>query len=105
VQAPNPVLYTARNHIAQLAREKRLPSMFNRWEYVAAGGLMSYGPNVPEMYRRAAYYVDEILKGARPAVLPVEQPTQFELTINLQTAADLRITFPRSVLQRADKTL
>jgi len=105
VQAPNPVLYTARNRIAELAREKRLPSMFNRWEYVAAGGLMSYGPNVPEMYRRAAYYVDEILKGARPAVLPVEQPTQFELTINLQTAADLRITLPRSVLQRADKTL
>jgi putative ABC transport system substrate-binding protein len=105
VQAPNPVLYTARKRIAELAREKRLASMFNRWEYVAAGGLISYGPNVREMYRRAAYYVDEILKGARPAAMPVEQPTQFELAINPQTATELGIAIPRSLLLRADKTL
>lgn len=105
VQAPNPVLYTARQRIAQLALEKRLPSMFNRWEYVASGGLMSYGPNVPEMYRRAAYYVDQILKGARPAALPVEQPTQFELAINPRTAAELGITLPKAMLMRADRTL
>lgn len=105
VQAPNPVLYTARNRIAQLARSKRLPSMFNRAEYVAAGGLMSYGPNVPQMYRRAAGYVDAILKGARPGELPVEQPSAFELVVNTQTAKTLGIAIPRSVLLRADKAL
>lgn len=105
VQAPNPVLYTARNRIAQLARSKRLPSMFNRSEYVAAGGLMSYGPNVPQMYRRAAGYVDAILKGARPGELPVEQPSAFELVVNTQTAKTLGIAVPRSVLLRADKVL
>ena len=103
VQAPNPVLYTARKRIAELAREMRLPSIFNRWEYVADGGLMSYGPNVPQMYRRAAGYVDEILKGAAPAGLPVEQPSKFELTINARTAKALGIAIPRSVLLRADK--
>lgn len=103
VQAPNPALYTARKRIAELAREMRLPSIFNRWEYVAEGGLMSYGPNVPQMYRRAAGYVDEILKGAAPAGLPVEQPSKFELTINAQTAKALNIAISRSVLLRADK--
>ena len=103
VQAPNPVLYTARKRIAELAREMRLPSIFNRWEYVADGGLMSYGPNVPQMYRRAAGYVDQILKGAAAAGLPVEQPSKFELTINAQTAKTLGIAISRSVLLRADK--
>lgn len=103
VQAPNPTLYTARNRIADRARELRLPSMFNRWEYVADGGLISYGPNVPQMYRRAAGYVDEILKGASPAELPVEQPSNFELTINTKTAKALGIAISRSVLLRADK--
>jgi putative ABC transport system substrate-binding protein len=104
VQAPNPVFYTARKQIAELARAQRLPSMFNRWEYVAAGGLMSYGPNVPDMYRRAAAYVEQILKGAKPGELPVEQPSRFELAINIQTAQALSIVVPRPVLLRADRT-
>jgi putative ABC transport system substrate-binding protein len=104
VQAPNPMLYTARRHIAELARTQGLPSMFNRWEYVAAGGLMSYGPDVPDMYRRAASYIDQIFKGAAPGGLPVEQPSRFELAINLQTAQALGIAVPRSVLGRADRT-
>ena len=104
VQAPNPVLYTERRRIAELARAQGLPSMFNRWEYVSAGGLMSYGPNVPDMYRRAAGYIDQIFKGARPGEIPVERPSQFELAINLQTAQALGIAVPRAVLGRADRT-
>ena len=104
VQAPNAVLYTERRRIAELARAQGLPSMFNRWEYVSAGGLMSYGPNVPDMYRRAAGYIDQIFKGARPGEIPVERPSQFELAINLQTAQALGIAVPRAVLGRADRT-
>lgn len=105
VQAPNPLLYTARARIAQLAQARRLPSMFNRWEYVAAGGLMSYGPDVPHMYRRAAAYVDRIFKGASPGELPVEQPSRFELAINTKTADAIGIAVARSVLARADRML
>jgi putative ABC transport system substrate-binding protein len=105
VQAPNPMLYTNRALIARLAISKRLPSMYNRVEYAAAGGLVSYGPNVPEMFRRASVYVDKILKGARPGDLAVEQPTIFELVINLRTAHDLGIEIPASLLGRADKVL
>ena len=105
VQAPNPLLYTQRGLIATLARAKVSPSIFNRVEYVAAGGLMSYGPNVPQMYRRAAVYVDKILHGAQPAVLPVEQPSQFELALNLNAAMALGIDVPSSVLGRAEKII
>ena len=105
VQAPNPLLYTRRKDIARRAGEKRMPSMFNRLEYVSAGGLMSYGPNVPHMYRRAAAYADSILKGARPGDLPVEQPSLFELTISLKTARALGLVIPQSVLIRANKVL
>lgn len=102
VQAPNPLLYTRRADIAQRASEKRMPSMFNRHEYVSAGGLMSYGPNVPHMYRRAAGYVDSIFKGAHPGDLPVEQPSRFELTISLRIARALGLAIPQSVLMRAN---
>jgi putative ABC transport system substrate-binding protein len=103
VQAPNPLLYTERALICALANAARLPSMFNRTEYLAAGGLASYGPNVPEMYRRAASYVDRILKGESPATLPVEQPSKFELAVSLRTARSLGLEIPQAVLARADK--
>jgi putative tryptophan/tyrosine transport system substrate-binding protein len=102
VQAPNPLLYTQRALIARLAAVKAAPSMFNRVEYVVAGGLMSYGPNVPHMYRRSAVYVDKILRGGSPAQLPVEQPSQFELALNLNTAQALGIELPPSLLGRAE---
>lgn len=105
VQAPNPLLYTRRKDIARRASAKRMASMFNRHEYVAAGGLMSYGPNVPDMYRRAGEYVDAILKGKRPGDLPVEQPRRFELTISLKTARALSLPIPRPLLLRASKVL
>ena len=101
VQAPNPMFYTQRAAIARLATAKGVPSMFNREEYVTAGGFMSYGPNVAQMFRRAAFYVDRILRGARAADLAVEQPSQFELTVNLPTARALGIAVPPAVLGRA----
>jgi nucleotide-binding universal stress UspA family protein len=91
--------------VAELARMHRLPSMCEQQRLTAAGCLMSYGPNFSEMYRRAAYYVDKILKGAKPADLPVEQPTKFELVINLKTARALGLTIPQSLLVRADQII
>jgi putative ABC transport system substrate-binding protein len=85
-----------------LAAKRRMPTMFMDRDYVAAGGLMSYGSNFSEEFRHAAEYVDKILKGAKPGDLPVEQPTKFELVINLKTAKALGLTIPQSLLQRAD---
>jgi len=103
VQAPNPMLYTERALIGRLAGQKRLPSMFNRLEYLQSGGFMSYGPDVPAMFKRAATYVDKILHGASAATLPVEQPTAFQLGLNLRTMRALRIDVPQSLLARVDR--
>ena len=94
-----------RNQIADFAARQRLPSVFDQREMVEIGGLMSYGPNLAEMLRRGGYYVDKILKGAKPGDLPMEQPTKFELVINLKTAKALRITIPQSVLAQADEVI
>jgi ABC-type uncharacterized transport system substrate-binding protein len=91
--------------IAGLALKSRLPSMAVRREFVDAGGLMSYGADLAASYRRVAYYVDRILKGAKPADLPVEQPTKFELVINLKTAKQIGLTIPQSMLYRADRVI
>jgi putative ABC transport system substrate-binding protein len=94
-----------RKRITDFALKSRLPSMHNTKEAVDAGGLMSYGADIAESYRRVAYYVDRILKGAKPADLPVEQPTKFELMINLKTAKTLGLTIPAVVLMRAEKVI
>jgi putative tryptophan/tyrosine transport system substrate-binding protein len=103
--AGNPVGMANRGQIASFAQRNRLPSMYSQNEYVDAGGLMSYGPSTPDMFRRAATYVDKILKGAKPADLPVEQPSKFELVINLKTAKQIGVTIPPNVLARADKVI
>jgi len=100
-----PVLISQRKQIADLAVKNRLPAMYGQPEYVEEGGLMSYGVSVVDLYRRAATYVDKILKGRKPADLPVEQPTKFELVINLKAAKQIGLTIPQSVLYRADKVI
>jgi putative ABC transport system substrate-binding protein len=100
-----PVIFRERSKIAQLALKHRLPTSFAHREHVDAGGLMSYGPNFADMWRFAAVYVDKILKGANAAELPVEQPTKFELVINLKTAKALGLTIPPSLLLRADQVI
>ena len=85
--------------------KSRLPAIYSDSQFVDAGGLMSYGPNYDHLFRRAATYVDKILRGARPADLPVEQPTRFELVINLKSAKALGLTIPQSLLLRADKVI
>jgi ABC-type uncharacterized transport system substrate-binding protein len=100
-----PVLNPRRKEIAELAVNSRLPTIFRERQHVEAGGLMAYGPNIPDLFRRAAIYVDRILKGAKPADLPVQQPTKFELVINMKTAKALGLTIPQSVLIRADQVI
>ena len=91
--------------IVDFALKSRLPAMYQRREAVDAGGLMYYGADLADSYRRVAYFVDRILKGAKPADLPVEQPTKFELVINLKTAKQIGLTIPQSMLYRADKVI
>ena len=101
----NPANFKTRQLITDAARKNRLPSMFDERLFVEAGGLVSYGPSYVEQFRRAATYVDKILKGAKPAELPVEQPITFELSINQTTARALGLTIPPSVLLRADRVI
>jgi putative ABC transport system substrate-binding protein len=106
VMVPGPVfLSEIKPRMADLLVTARLPSMFSRREYVEAGGLMAYGPDQNGINRRAAPYVDKILKGAKPADIPVEQPTKFELVLNLRTAKALDLTVPPSILARADDVI
>jgi len=101
----SPFMFTERKRIADLALKHRLPTAVGGREYAEAGGLFSYSVNYPDLFRRAACYVDKILRGAKPADLPVEQPTKFELVINLKTAKALGLTIPPSLLQRADQVI
>jgi putative tryptophan/tyrosine transport system substrate-binding protein len=102
---PTPVFQLERRRLADLAAEHRLPAVFPSRSHVEAGGLMSYGPNLPDLNRRAAIYVGKILKGTKPSDLPVEQPTKYELVINLKTAKALGLTVPPSLLARADEVI
>jgi putative ABC transport system substrate-binding protein len=102
---PDPLFAGNLKRIADLAAKSRLPSIFHLTEFVDSGGLLAYGPDRSDQFRRAAVYVDKILKGTKPANLPVEQPTKFELVINLKTAKRISVTIPQSVLYRADKVI
>ena len=101
----DPMIYNERKQIAELARSRRLPTVLHVLEMVDAGGLMSYAPSNPVMFRRTAAYVDKILKGASPSELPVEQPTKFDLVINLKTADAIGVTIPSTILLRADRII
>ena len=102
---PSPMLYGEHKHIVELAAKSRLPAMYAAREFVEGGGLMSYGASLPNLFRRAAAYVDKILKGANPTDLPVEQPTKLELLINLKTAKVLGIGIPATLLAQADEVI
>jgi putative tryptophan/tyrosine transport system substrate-binding protein len=91
--------------IVEFAKTSRLPAMYGSTEFVDAGGLMSYAANFPDLFRRAATYVDKILKGVKPGEIPIEQPTKFDLVINLKTAKQIGLTIPPNVLARADRVL
>ena len=102
---PDPLTFSNEVAITGFALTSRIPALYGAMEFVQAGGLMSYGPSYPEMFRRGANYVDRILKGAKPGDLPIEQPTRFEFVLNLKTAKALGLTIPQSVLLRADRLI
>ena len=99
------MLYSQREHVVTLARENRLAGVYPETAFVEAGGLISYGPNLPDLFMRAASYVGKILKGEKPADLPIEQPNKFELVVNLKTARGLGLTISRDFLLRADEVI
>jgi ABC-type uncharacterized transport system substrate-binding protein len=101
----SPILFAYRKELVDLSAKHRLPGMYENKEFVEAGGLLSYGANLDDLYRRAGTYVDKILKGAKPADLPVEQPTKFEFAINLKAAKQIGLTIPPNVLARADSVI
>jgi putative ABC transport system substrate-binding protein len=101
----SPVLFAQRTEVVELAAKNRLPAIYFALEFAEDGGLMSYGPSITDLFHRAATYVDKILKGAKPAELPVEQPKKFELVINLKAAKQIGLTIPPNVLARADKVI
>jgi putative ABC transport system substrate-binding protein len=105
IQLPSPMLFGEHQRIVELAAKSRLPAMYAAREFVEDGGLMSYGASQPDLFRRAATYVDKILKGANPADLPVEQPTKLELVFNLKTARELGLVVPREFLSLADEVI
>jgi putative ABC transport system substrate-binding protein len=102
---PSPMFLADRKRIVDAVASERLPAMYYLREYVDSGGLMSYGPNHPALVRRAATYVDKLLKGAKPADLPIEEPTKFDFIVNVRTANSLGITVPQSILVRADEVI
>jgi putative ABC transport system substrate-binding protein len=102
---PSPMLFVEHKRIVELAAKSRLPAMYAAREFVEDGGLMSYGASQPDLFRRAATYVDKILKGANPADLPVEQPTKLEFAFNLKTAKELGLAIPREILLLADEVI
>jgi putative ABC transport system substrate-binding protein len=105
IQLDDVIFTSHRAQVVELAVKHRLPAMYGFKEFVDAGGLMAYGPDYPDLYRRAATYLDKIFRGARPGDLPIEQPTKFELVINLKTAKALGLTIPPSLLGRADEVI
>jgi putative tryptophan/tyrosine transport system substrate-binding protein len=105
ITLPHPVLQVHQRRIVELAAKSRVPAMYQAADWVERGGLMSYGPDHLDNYRRAAVFVDKILKGTKPAEIPVEQPTKFEFIINLKTAKQIGVTIPPNVLARADRVI
>ena len=105
LMAPNTIVLAYGKQIVEFAAKNRLPLIYDTREFIDDGGLMSYGPSFPDLWRRAAVYVDKILKGTKPADLPVEQPMKFDLLISLKTAKQIGLTIPPNVLARADKVI
>jgi putative tryptophan/tyrosine transport system substrate-binding protein len=102
---PDPMFVVRQREVAALAGDARIPAMYFLAQFLEAGGLMSYAARYSDLYRRAAFFVDSILKGTEPADLPVEQPTKFELVINLKTAKALELTIPQTLLLQADQVI